>query len=116
MAATALLMKVFFLYKTLEKNNCSFIFYHLFGIFFVPREAALAADLITARKPSRGGCASSRLIHGFPGDLKTRQSELFQQAFASMEAPSKKNLEGLEMSLQIQVQRCLLYTSPSPRD
>ena len=30
-------------------------------------EAALAADLITAWKPVRGGCASSRLIHGRTG-------------------------------------------------
>ena len=41
-------------------------FAHVFVIFWVPREAALAADLITARKPVGGGCASSRLIHGFP--------------------------------------------------
>ena len=31
-----------------------------------PREAALAADLITARRPFWGGCASSPLDHGFP--------------------------------------------------
>ena len=37
-----------------------------FGIFWVSREAALAADLITARKPIQGGCAGSRLFHGFP--------------------------------------------------
>ena len=29
-------------------------------------EAALAADLITAWKTLRGGCASSRLDHGHP--------------------------------------------------
>ena len=29
-------------------------------------EAALAADLITAWKTFRGGCTSSRLIHGHP--------------------------------------------------
>ena len=39
-------------------------FHDFFWIFWVPREAALAADLITARKPIQGGCASSRLIHG----------------------------------------------------
>ena len=39
--------------------------FHIFsGDREVSREAALAADLITARKSGRGGCASSRLFHG----------------------------------------------------
>ena len=37
-----------------------------FDDFLAAGEAALAADLITAWKTLRGGCASSRLDHGFP--------------------------------------------------
>ena len=43
-----------------QTDNFSFIF-HVFPRFLVPGEAALAADLITARKSVRGGCASSQL-------------------------------------------------------
>ncbi len=42
-------------------------FLSFFHIFLAGGEAALAADLITAWKTLRGGCASSRLDHGFPG-------------------------------------------------
>ena len=38
---------------------------YFFHNFLVVGEAALAADLITAWKSLRGGCASSRPIHGF---------------------------------------------------
>ena len=41
-------------------------FLNFLMIFLAPGEAALAADLITAWKTLRGGCASSRLDHGFP--------------------------------------------------
>ena len=36
-------------------------------IFLAAREAALAANLITAWRPFRGGCASSRLDQDFWG-------------------------------------------------
>ena len=43
------------------------LFLYFFTLFSAAEEAALAADLITVWKPFRGGCASSRLDHGFPG-------------------------------------------------
>ena len=54
------------LYKRPPKSNFFSFFHDFCLIFWVPREAALAADLITAWKPIQGGCASSRLFHGFP--------------------------------------------------
>ena len=56
-----------FLYKRSKRQFFLYfctIFSRIFGICRGPREAALAADLITARKSRQGGCASSRLDHG----------------------------------------------------
>ena len=39
-------------------------FFMICSRFFGRGEAALAADLITARKTLQGGCASSRVDHG----------------------------------------------------
>ena len=54
------------LHNLLKANSTSIfgIFRVFFRLFLVRREAALAADLITAWKSSQGGCASSRLFHG----------------------------------------------------
>ena len=48
------------LYKGPQKAICPSFFHD----FLAGGEAALAADLITAWKTLRGGCASSRLDHG----------------------------------------------------
>ena len=49
----------------------SYILLLFFRGFLVRGEAALAADLTTAQKPSRGGCASSRLFHSWQEYRKT---------------------------------------------
>ena len=51
--------------ETGQKDNISVFFRKS----LVAGEAALAADLITAWKTRRGGCASRRLDHGFPEGL-----------------------------------------------
>ena len=58
------------------------------------------ADLITAWKTLRGGCASSRLDHGFPGRTAGDAPDCFESDVSSGNA-----LAAIEMRLDLQSRR-----------